>query len=146
MTEERAERRRSVKLSNFEGTLGKLLDTFSMRYDLVSLTEAKWIVLRLVRTNPGNESAFLDKYRAGLRALDSDNRMKAAQLTNDGVECVADELIMAGVKDYFDRMICGTAADLGCTLLTEDDQPLKLKRSEGPHLKVLAWKKASEGL
>ena len=49
------------------------------------------------------------------------------------VESVADELLTKEeVKDYFDRLIYGTAADRGCALLTEGERFSKLKKRRGP--------------
>jgi PIN domain nuclease of toxin-antitoxin system len=62
--------------------------------------------------------------------------LRATQVTSDPVERVTDELLTDhGIRDYFDRMIYGTAAEHGCTLLTEDEELLKLKRREGPRPK-----------
>jgi hypothetical protein len=135
----------SVGLKDFESGFRRLLGSYSVRYNPVSLTEAKWIVIRLARANPIRRDALFGAFRAGLRALESDDRLKATRLTGDAVEQVADELLTGqGVKDYFDRMVYATAADLGCALLTEDEELLKLRRSEGPRPSaVLTWKKTA---
>ncbi len=135
----------SAGLRKFEDAFGKLLSSFSVHYNPASLMEAKWIVLRLGRTNSKKRDALLAAYRTGLKVLASDGRLRATPLTTDTVEEVADELLVKeGVKDYFDRVIYGTAADRRCALLTEDEELLKLKgKGEGPPTpsEVLTWKK-----
>ncbi len=132
----------SVGLKNFDKSFGKLLRSFSLHYNPASMIEAKWTVLKLARTNPEKREALFTAYRTGLKVLAADDRLKETALTNDVVENVADQLLTKEeVKDYFDRLIYGTAADRGCALLTEDERLLKLKRRETPRpSEVLAWK------
>ncbi len=104
-----------------------------MRYNPVSLVEAKWTILRLGRKEPSKKDALLGAYRTGLKVLASDDRLKETPLTSEAVEAVADELLLEdGVMDYFDRVIYGTASERNCALLTEDEELLKLKRSGRP--------------
>ena len=133
----------SVGLEDFERRFGKLLGSFSVRYNPVSLMEAKWVVLRLGRKDRAKKDALLNAYRTGLKVLASDGRLKETPLTSEAAEAVADELLVKdGVKDYFDRVIYGTASDRNCVLLTEDEELLRLKRSGRPRpSEVLAWRK-----
>jgi PIN domain nuclease of toxin-antitoxin system len=132
----------SVGLKNFDKSFGKLLRSYSVHYSPASLVEAKWTVLKLGRKNPERREALFTAYRTGLKVLASDGRLKETALTNEVVEKVADELLTKeDVKDYFDRLIYGTAADRGCALLTEDEKLSKLKRRETPRpIQLLTWK------
>jgi hypothetical protein len=123
----------NVGLEDFELCFGKLLGSFSVHYNPVSLVEAKWTILRLGRKHPSKKDALLSAYRTGMMVLASDGRLKETPLTNEAVEAVADELLVEdGVKDYFDRVIYGTASERSCALLTEDEELLKLKRNGRP--------------
>ncbi len=118
-------------MKNFDKAFEKLLDSFSVDYNPASLIEAKWILLKLGRMNTGKREALFNAYRTGLKVLVADGRLKETTLTNDVVETVADELLTKEeVKDYFDRLIYGTAADRGCALLTEDEKLSKLKNAK----------------
>ncbi len=135
----------SVRLKDFDKAYGKLLDSYSAIYNPASLIEAKWVLLKLARLNPGRREALLTAYRAGLKALASDGRLKQTPLTNARVEGVADQLLASGMKDYFDRLIFATAADQGCVLLTEDEALAGLRRREKPRpSKVMTWKDVLE--
>lgn len=131
----------SVGLEDFVPRFGKLLDSFSARYNPASLIEAKWTVMKLGRNEPAKRDALLGAYRTGLKVLASDGRLKATPVTSEAVEVVADDLLLKhGVKDYFDRVIYGTAAERSCVLLTEDEELLKLKRGGRPSpSEVLEW-------
>lgn len=122
-----------VGLDDFEARFGKLLRSFSVRYNPVSLVEAKWTILRLGRKDPSKKDALLGAYRTGMKVLASDDRLKETPITSEGIEVVADALLAEdGVKDYFDRVIYGTATERRCALLTEDEELLKLKRAGRP--------------
>lgn len=119
-----------VELKGFQTTFPRLLNTRPVVYNPVTIVEAKWIVLKLVRKNPASGDALLRAYRSGLRALQSDERLKQTVLTDDAIEEVADRLLtQAKLKDYFDRLIYATSSHLGCTLLTEDGELHKIAMS-----------------
>jgi len=103
------------------------------------------MVLRLGRTNSKKRDALLAAYRTGLIVLASAAGLGRLPLSSDTVEEVADGLLVReGVRDYFDRVIYGTAADRGSVLLTEDEELLKLKgKEEGlpTPSEVLTWKR-----
>jgi PIN domain nuclease of toxin-antitoxin system len=131
----------SVGLGDFRSRFTRLLDSFSVVYNPVSLVESKWAVLKKAREDPARRGSLLEAYRRGLKVLESDGRLKETRLTSDVVEAVADELSAKGVRDYFDRVIYGTAAELGCVLLTEDKELLGVRRREGPAPgRVVRWK------
>jgi hypothetical protein len=131
----------SVGLGDFRSQFTKVLDSFSVVYNPVSLVESKWAVLKRARDDPARRDSLLEAYQTGLKVLESDGRLKETRLTSGVVEEVADELSAKGVKDYFDRVIYGTAAERGCVLLTENRELLGVKRGEGPKpSKVVRWK------
>jgi hypothetical protein len=131
----------SVGLGDFRSRFTKLLNSFSVVYNPVSLVESKWAVLKRAREEPARRDSLLEAYRTGLKVLESDGRLKESRLTSGVVEAVADALSAKGVKDYFDRMIYATAAERGCVLLTEDRELLGLKRAEEPQpSRVVRWK------
>ncbi len=137
----------SVELKNFDVHLKRLLSTYSTLYNPASLMEAKWITLKLTRRNPVKKEILLKAYRAGIRALIVDERFTQTPLTNDTVESIADELASEdGVKDYFDRLIYGTAAQRNCILLTEDSElrRLKKRRPSSRPKQVLNWDEITE--
>ncbi len=108
-------------LKGFEDAFPRLLDSYSVAYNPISLLEAKWVALRLARRGQASEDALLAAYRTGLRALEGERRLTQTKLTNDAVEEIADGLLRRErVEDYFDRLIYGTAAVRRCLLLTED--------------------------
>lgn len=115
----------SVELVQFESRFEDVLGTYEVSYNPVSLVEAKWIVLKIIRRDPSSKNALLTSYRTGLKVLESDGRLRETALTSDAVETAADDLHEAGMKDYFDRMIYATASERGCALLTEDRDLLK---------------------
>jgi hypothetical protein len=131
----------SVGLKNFDDAFERMLSSFSVLYNPASLIEAKWTVLKLSRSNSENKAALFKAYRTGLKTLLADDRLEQTFLTNDAVEAVADDLLTRdGVKDYFDRLLYATAADEGCSLLTEDEKLSKLKKLDTPRPReVLAW-------
>jgi hypothetical protein len=120
-------------LKHFAEVFPRVLEGFSVVYQPLSLVEAKWVVLRLARAaSVPREELFLS-YRRGLRTLENETRMRPSQLTDDSVEELADSLLVQEkVVDYFDRMICATAAIRGATLLTEDEVLHKLASRRGP--------------
>ncbi len=133
-----------IDLSNFQTNFSRLLTTYSVLYNPISLVEAKWVLLRLARREPRRRSEFLQRYRMGLKALVSDSRLKQTSLTDDVVETIADKLLLEEkVKDYFDRVIYATAANRGCIFLTEDEEILSLgMRGRLPKPKeIVEWTK-----
>ena len=132
-----------VRLKGFGELFPRLLASYAVLYNPVSLVEAKWIVLKLSGGDPSRKELLLKAYRLGLRALLSDRRLKQTGLTNPDVEEIADELLLkAGVKDYFDRVIFATAAQQGAILLTEDEELMKIGLTGIPRPKeVISWEK-----
>ncbi len=111
-----------VDLMDFDKRFPVLLDDNLVMYNPVSLVEAKWIVLKLAKSNPASSEPLLEAYRVGLKVLLSEPRLRPTDLTNDGVELVADELLAkAELRDYFDRLIYATATHSDYSLLTEDE-------------------------
>jgi hypothetical protein len=97
-----------TKPEGFEGRFPKLLGIHRVRYNPISLVEAKWIVLRAARKRAAERGRLLERYRFGLRVLLADERVKQTTVTSEAVELVADRLLVDNVtKDYFDRLIYG---------------------------------------
>ena len=100
-----------VDLTDFPTLFPSLLDSYSVMYNPAALIEAKWIILKLGRKTPAKRERLLEAYRAGLRALEPEERLMQTTLTIPGVEEVADMLLGEhGVKDYFDRLTYATAS------------------------------------
>jgi len=130
-----------VGLKGFAEHFSRVLDGFEVWFNPVSLVEAKWVVLRLLRRDPSRREVLLLRFRRGLEALMLDERFRQTVLTNAAVEEVADRLLGLGVEDYFDRMIYATAVYYDAVLLTEDEELHRAAELEGaPRLKgVVCW-------
>ena len=138
-----------VKLPRFGELLPRLLEGFDTLYNPISLVEAKWLILRLMRRSKPRAEGLLEAYRRGLKALQFDERVKPTALTEPEVEEIADRLLVeAGLRDYFDRLIYASAIVNDALLLTEDEK-LREIASTGrhPHPKgIMNWKEIVEGL
>ncbi len=112
-----------LEYKNFEAVFpSSLSQRFVVKYNPVSLIEAKWYVLRESKKKREHEN-LVKSYRTGLSSLQRDKRLESTLLTNERIEELSDSLLATfEVKDYFDRIIYSTAANLQCTFLTEDDQ------------------------
>ena len=91
---------------------------------------------------------MLERYIRGLKGILAEERLKATELTNPLIEEVADKLLLnVGLKDYFDRMIYSTTKYYNATLLTEDEELMKIAEAK-PELtiKVINWNKMIEKL
>jgi len=120
-----------VPLQRYPEVFPKLIAKHEVWYSPLSLVEAKWIILKLVRRDVGKREAYLEKYRRGLGVLFAHSRLRQTELTTPQTEYEADELLRK-VSDYFDRMIYATAKQLGLTLISEDRV---LKTLDG----VISW-------
>jgi hypothetical protein len=111
----------SMQLEGFEERFPKVLETYDVSYNPISLVEAKWVVLKLSRRRGADRVRLLGRYRLGLAVLLADERMEQTGLTSEAVERVADGLLVDGrANDYFDRTIYGTACATNKLLLTEN--------------------------
>ncbi|RLG85284.1 MAG: hypothetical protein DRO15_07695 [Thermoprotei archaeon] len=116
-----------IKLKDFEKLFPKLINMYRVLYNPISIIEAKWIVMRLIRRNPGLRYKLLERFRVGLKTLYAEEKIEQTQLTNYDIEEIADVLLLkVGVKDYFDRVIYATAAHYKTPLLTEDEELRKI--------------------
>ena len=128
-----------VGLARFETKFPRVLGEYDIRYNPVSLLEAKWIILKMSRR--GDRDKFLKRYRAGLRAIMTDKRISQTRFTDGAVELIADELLTDNlVNDYFDRIIYATAAVENWLLLTEDSILLGLGDREPAPRSTFPWK------
>ena len=119
-----------IYFEGFENKFPKTLDEYEVRYNPISLLEAKWISLRLGRGT--GRKKFLEAYRSGLGAILADKRIIQTRFTDSAIELIADRLLTdGGVRDYFDRMIYATAAAEESHLMTEDKALLALDRAKG---------------
>jgi hypothetical protein len=134
-----------VGLAKFGTKFPEILDEYDIRYNPVSLLEAKWISLRISLRigRHSDRDKFLARYRSGLGAIMTDKRMKQTRLTDSAVELIADRLLTDNrLNDYFDRMIYATAAAENSHLLTEDKVLLGLTGVKGEPVprSVFSWK------
>lgn len=108
-----------LEYRNFDSIFSRLPERYLVKYNPVSLIEAKWYVLR--KSEKGKEDTLLQRYRRGLLSLQRDNRLQSIPLTNERIEELSDSLLTKfAIRDYFDRLIYSSAAHLQCILLTED--------------------------
>jgi hypothetical protein len=137
-----------LEYQNYELKFPQLAERYSLRYNPVSLVEAKWYVLRLSRSSKEKAAELLLGYRRGLSSIERDARLQSTKLTDEKVEALSDLLLERfSLKDYFDRLIYSTAAcaEEPTALLTEDSVLHELfKKTEGtqtprPH-KIMEWK------
>jgi PIN domain nuclease of toxin-antitoxin system len=112
-----------LEYENFESVFPKLTQKYLVKYNPVSLIEAKWYVLRKSKKkDEGRKDTLLERYRKGLLSIQRDSRLESTPLTNDRIEELSDLLLTRfAIRDYFDRLIYSTAACLECILLTEDE-------------------------
>ncbi len=110
-----------LEYENFESVFPTLPQKYFVKYNPVSLIEAKWYVLRKSKKKRQGDDTLFQKYRRGLSSLQRDRRLESTPLTNEMIEELSDLLLTKfSIRDYFDRLIFSTASDLDCILLTED--------------------------
>jgi hypothetical protein len=133
-----------LEYRNFDLVFPKLTDRYSVKYNPVSLIEAKWFILRQARKRKGSQN-LLQSYRSGLLSFQRDERFESTPLTNEKIEETADLLLEKyAIQDYFDRLLYSTAAYLGSIFLTEDNQLHEVfKKTQDDMLKpkkMIKWK------
>ncbi|MGI0086210.1 MAG: hypothetical protein ACREBQ_14115, partial [Nitrososphaerales archaeon] len=97
------------RLPNFNNSFHQLLMDYDVRYNPVSLLEAKWLVLRLAKKKRGELETFLKYYREGIGAIEKEDKIRQTAFTDENVEELSDKvLINAELGDYFDRQIYST--------------------------------------
>jgi hypothetical protein len=134
-----------MELKGFDEGFPKMFSKYEVFYNPVSLIEAKWVVLKICRSKPHEAEKLLKAYRKGLAALLSDKRIKQTTLTSPEAEEIADRLMEAGVKDYFDRMVYATAVRQEMILMTEDVQLIKITKANLPRPKrIINWNVMAE--
>lgn len=119
------------RLPSYDETLSDLLNQYDVKYNPVSLLEAKWLVIRTARKTKKGLETFLRYYREGIGSIKKEDRIEESAFTDEIVEELSDRLLIkASLKDYFDRQIYSTAACLNYILLTEDQQLHDLSRAQ----------------
>jgi len=136
-----------VGLEDFKMLFPKLLNTYNVMYNPISLVEAKWIILGLTRKDEMLRLKMLKRYVQGLKSILLDKRLKATELTNPSIEEFADELLLNNkLNDYFDRIIYSTAKHYNATLLTEDEKLIEISKTSNLKVKAIRWRKIAEEL
>ena len=144
----------ALEYRNFDRIFPKLPEKYAVKYNPISLIEAKWYILKESRKNKKKKEdrsqeedpdLLFQRYRTGLLSLRRDHRFESTLLTDEHVEELADTLLTKfEIRDYFDRMIYSTAAHLNCVLLTEDGTLHELFRKTGGELPrprgITRWK------
>jgi hypothetical protein len=133
-----------LEYRNFESVFSKLHERYSLKYNPVSLIEAKWIILKHSKKVLDQRDVLLQAYRKGLLSLEKDPRLQGSVLTSEAIEELSDNLLTEqGVTDYFDRQIYSTASILHSILLTEDEPLHELFNKSGTKLpkprKIMKW-------
>ncbi len=137
----------ALRLDGFQERFPLMLENMNVHYNPISLVEAKWVILRLVREQVADHKKWLDAYKQGLGVLLSNDRLVETELTSEEIESVADGLFLQhSVKDYFDRIIYATACSTNRVLVTEDEKLHSFKeRTDLPRPKnILSWKDLGE--
>ena len=112
-----------VEIDGLEENFPKVLKKFEVYYNPISLIEAKFIILRLLKDGID----LLEDYRIGLNSVFAEDLLKPTLLTNSEIEEIADRLLIdKGLKDYFDRMIYATSVVFKLALVTEDRKLIEL--------------------
>mgnify|MGYP000545347347 CR=1 FL=1 len=130
-----------IKLENFNRLFPEILKKYNVLYNPISIVEAKWIILRLIKKYPIKKEALLSTFRTGLEILQVDNRLSETKLTTPKIEELADKLMEIGIKDYFDRIIYSTAVYQKAIFLTEDVELKELLNKNIPKpINIISWK------
>ena len=133
-----------TSITNYDEKLPILLDKYDVKYNPISLLEAKWLIIRIAKKNKKEKfETFLEYYREGIAAIEKEDRIHQTAFTNENIERLSDSILMTtNIKDYFDRQIYSTAANLGYVLVTEDKQLHELKNYQitPKPKKVVYWK------
>jgi len=115
-----------VDIRGLKENFSDVLRKFEVYYNPISLIEAKFIILRLLKDGID----LLKDYRIGLNCILTEETLKPTPFTNSEIEEIADKLLIEkGINDYFDRMIYATAVTLKLILITEDRKLLDLANS-----------------
>jgi predicted nucleic acid-binding protein len=128
---------------NFETVFPQLSKSCVVKYNPVSLIEAKWAIIRRTVKLKDLRKALFQNYRQGIFSLQRDSSIGSTILTNSEIEELSDQLLTQyNIRDYFDRQIYSTAAQLQCELLTEDEKlhDLFKKSNLAKPKKVSNWK------
>ncbi len=130
-----------IKLEDIEVRLPEIFKKYKVIYSPLSIVEAKWIILKLIKKYPSKKDIFLKSFRNGLKILLVEENIYKTRLTTPEVEDIADLLLLkAEIKDYFDRMIYATAVSQESILMTEDMELKSLENSELPKpKKIISW-------
>lgn len=112
-----------ISISDFDSLFLKLLDTYDVYYNPISLIEAKQIMLKLMKNDKENKEGYLNSYIKGLRTIIKDGRLKQTEITNPSIEELSDNL-MKEIKNYYRRTIYATATHMNVLLLTESKKLL----------------------
>jgi len=132
-----------TNITNYDEKLPILLDKYDVKYNPISLLEAKWLIIRTAKKNKEKFETFLEYYREGIATMQREDRIHQTAFTDENIESLSDIILMTtNIKDYFDRQIYSTAANLGYILLTEDKQLHELRNypiTPKPK-KVVYWK------
>ena len=112
-----------VDIDGIKENFPKVLREFEVYYSPLSLIEAKFILLRLLKDGIN----LLEDYRIGLSSILNEDLLKPTPLTNSEIEKVADKLLIdKGLRDYFDRMIYATSVVFQLALVTENRELTEL--------------------
>jgi len=131
------------QLKEYEEKFPDLLVKFNVLFNPLSLVEAKWVLLRLIKTSDAqHRHIILDRFRLGVKTILKSDKLYQTKLTSYETEKYADALLGV-INDYFDRMIIATAKVCNAILLTEDkgliDIPKKIDMFS--ELEILTWNK-----
>ncbi|MFV2015872.1 MAG: PIN domain-containing protein [Candidatus Heimdallarchaeota archaeon] len=128
----------------------KLLTRDDLRflYQMVSLIELKWIIIRGGENNDDLRDDLEDAFSNSLRYLEDNTKILTLSIDSDTINDVSYELEKYGHRDYFDTLILASAILHADILLTEDDAFIKLVDKQrqmksvfyNPNLRILKWK------
>ncbi|MFP3190388.1 MAG: hypothetical protein RXR31_03500 [Thermoproteota archaeon] len=107
-----------IGINEIDVLFQKILESYDVYYNPISLIEAKLIILKLMKKDKGNREEYLKSFIKGLRTILKDERLKQTEITNAAIEEYADNLV-GEIKNYFRRTIYATAKYINALLLTE---------------------------
>jgi hypothetical protein len=107
-----------VGIEKYNELFPKLLDSYEVYYNPISLIESKLLLFKLIKKDKNNKNRYLEAYLKGLRVILRDKRLKQTLITNSEIEEESDKLIDV-INNYFRRIIYATAKVNKLVLLTE---------------------------
>lgn len=131
------------QLKDYEEKFPKMLIKFRILFNPLSLVEAKWVLLKLMKSRDiPHKNTILERFRIGIKTILKSERLHQTEFTSYEIEKYADTLLGV-INDYFDRMIIATAKVCNAVLLTEDRALMNIPKKIEifSELEITTWNK-----